>query len=238
MEGHDDREGPTSFFTLEILDVMADMSVALKKRGYVVSMAPAESYLDALAKDSSFSLQLNLFPECWGEEEEEEEEERKIVVEQNFAHAGRQCYAYVIYKAGVETFDWVALQLYEGFSRFVYETTVVAKREGEGVVKAQMEGLRKRLVRMREGFEVDLPVYGEKKIKIPREKIVWGFANGWADGKKFVVVERGVFEGLRGSESEGRGVMFWTIEEEGNGGLYLARVIQEGMEGRKEHFEL
>ena len=61
LEGNDDRTAPTSAFSLNTLDVMADMSKALKdQHGYIVSMAPAESYLDVLAPDHQFSLDLNL----------------------------------------------------------------------------------------------------------------------------------------------------------------------------------
>jgi hypothetical protein len=40
-----------------------------------------------------------------------------------FKHAGMQCYAYVLARASVASFDWISLQLYESFSRFQHDTT-------------------------------------------------------------------------------------------------------------------
>ena len=49
LEGNDDRQAPTARFTIDTLDVMADFSVCAKAQlGLSVSLAPAESYLDAL----------------------------------------------------------------------------------------------------------------------------------------------------------------------------------------------
>mmetsp|Transcript_1067 Transcript_1067/g.2307 ORF Transcript_1067/g.2307 Transcript_1067/m.2307 type:complete len:435 (-) Transcript_1067:84-1388(-) len=229
LEGNDDREAPTSSFTIETLDVMADMSKTLKdKYGYIVSMAPAESYLDVLATDRKFSLDLNLFPTHWAKPD------RHIVKDHNFAHAGRQCYAYVIHRAGIDTFDWVSIQLYESFSRFVYESTIVAERDGDDTPTAQMDALRRRAVAAFDGVDIELPNYGRVKVHVPPWKLVWGFANGWADGTKVVRVDRRTLNRLF-VRLKTRGVMFWTIEEEGSSGageedLYLARVISEALE--------
>lgn len=239
LEGHDDRSAATAQFTLEILNVMADMSKVLKEQyGYLISMAPAESYLDALAVTaneddndaSSFSLQLNLFPEHW------QERDRHIVRQANFAHAGQQSYAYVLHRAGVDTFDWISIQLYESFSRFVYETTVVATRQGtiNNVAQAQMEALERRATAYTNGFQVELPPpYGTVRLTIPPLKLVFGFANGWADGIKVSRIHPGLFDLVFASSSGSKlnmgGVMFWTIEEEGNNGIYLVDWIQSAM---------
>mmetsp|Transcript_14470 Transcript_14470/g.24114 ORF Transcript_14470/g.24114 Transcript_14470/m.24114 type:complete len:408 (-) Transcript_14470:148-1371(-) len=223
LEGHDDRTAPTSAFTLDTLDVMADMSKALKEQhGYIVSMAPAESYLDVLAPDHQFSLDLNRFPRWW------EKTDRQVVKVDTFSHAGRQCYAYVIHRAGINSFDWVSLQLYESFSRFAYETTVVAERDGENVISAQMDAMRRRAVAGFDGFDVELPNYGRVRIQVPPWKLVFGFANGWADGTKVVTVERRALNRLF-VRLKTAGVMFWTIEEEGKNGLYLAKEVNEAI---------
>lgn len=227
LEGHDDRTAPTSAFSLETLDVMADMSTALKEHhGYIVSMAPAESYLDVLAPDHQFSLDLNLFPRWW------EKPDRQAVQAENFSHAGRQCYAYVLHRAGTNSFDWISLQLYESFSRFAYETTVLAERDGENVISAQMDAMRRRAVAAFDGFDVELPKYGEVRIQVPPWKLVFGFANGWADGIKVVKVERRALNRLF-VRLKTAGVMFWTIDEEGNDGLYLAKEVNEAIERSK-----
>ena len=227
LEGHDDRAAPTSAFTLDTLDVMADMSKVLKEEyGYIVSMAPAESYLDVLATDDQFSLDLNLFPRWY------ESKDRQMIKDHKFSQAGRQCYAYVIHRAGIDSFDWVSIQLYESFSRFVYETTIVAERDGENVVSAQMDAMRRRAVAGFDGIDIVLPNYGRVRIQVPPWKLVFGFANGWADGAKIVKVERRALNRLF-VRLKTAGLMFWTIEEEGKNGLFLAKEINEAIERSK-----
>ena len=257
LEGHDDRSAPTSAFSLETLDVMADMSTALRGgREYTVSMAPAESYLDSLAGTdgdgdggSGFDLRLDRFPVHW-----EDDPDRGTVEGAGFSHAGQQAYAYVLHRAGAEAFDWVAVQLYESYSRYLRETTVVARRaldleggagdgDGDGrgnghhrrrrrrrpaldVPRAQMDALRRRAVAMYDGFPVDLPGYGTVTVQVPPGRLVFGFANGWADGTKSVRIERRALNRLF-VQLKTRGVMFWTIDEEGTRGQYLAREIRE-----------
>jgi len=236
LEGHDDRSAPTSKFDIRTLDLMADVSVLLKDRyKMIVSMAPAESYFDALAEDESFSLDLNLSPRPWVESSDQDD--RRFVQEAGFEHAGRQCYAYVWHRAGgVRTFDWVSLQLYEAYSRYMHETSRALDSELEGQdakVAAQVEGVRKRVVALFDGFVVDLPGYGRTRISVPPKRLVFGFANGWADDHKFVRVRP---ETLRTMlfRMKIAGIMFWTIEEEGNGGMYIADDIATAISATDE----
>ena len=46
IEGNDDMNSKYNVFTTECLDLMGEMSQLAKKDGYIVAMAPAESYLD------------------------------------------------------------------------------------------------------------------------------------------------------------------------------------------------
>jgi chitinase len=56
LEGNDDRHAPTAHFAIETLNVMADFSVCAKNTlGLVVSMAPAESYLDSLGPQGGYA---------------------------------------------------------------------------------------------------------------------------------------------------------------------------------------
>eukprot|EP00566_Odontella_aurita_P011868 CAMPEP_0113535096 /NCGR_PEP_ID=MMETSP0015_2-20120614/5514_1 /TAXON_ID=2838 /ORGANISM="Odontella" /LENGTH=386 /DNA_ID=CAMNT_0000434309 /DNA_START=137 /DNA_END=1297 /DNA_ORIENTATION=- /assembly_acc=CAM_ASM_000160 len=233
LEGHDDRLGPTSKFTLETLDIMADVSVLLKEKyGMLVSMAPAESYFDALAEDSSFSTDLNLFPRPW----DRAEADRDIVIEAGFQHAGQQCYAYVFHRAGGErTFDWVGLQLYEAYSRFMHETSRLIDPDIDESA-SQVEGVLRRTVALFDGFSVNLPKYGETRISISPNRLVFGFANGWADNKKFVRVRP---EALRDvlMRLKIAGFMFWTIEEEGRDGVYMADLISNAIMQSEEQDE-
>jgi len=179
-EGHDNLTSATAKFTLHTLDVMVDFSIEAKKHGYIVSMAPAESYLDASVEpntiDSSFSLDLGLPPRAWTSDED-----RALIKEKGFQHAGRQCYAYILAKAGIDTFDFISIQLYEAYSPFAYDIRTLDKTEA----------LMIRIRRLIEGYTVtDLPMKpSNHEVKIPPNKLIIGIANSWADGFKFCYVE-------------------------------------------------
>ena len=58
---------------------------------------------------------------------------------------------------------------------------------------------------------------GHDVVRVPREKLLLGFANGWADNEKFIRVEPE--DAARVVEAAGlRGAMFWVIDEEGDDG--------------------
>lgn len=221
-EGHDDRNAPTASFSWTTLDIMADLSTHAKKRyGMTVSMAPAESYLDATASanspDTVFSLRLDLPPRAWTSSSHASDEDRKLIPSVGFSHAGRQCYAYVLAKAGMETFDWVSIQLYEAYSPFAHE---LSRRNVDPV-----DALMGRVDGLTGGYFVrDIPevASSEYEVKIPLSKLVFGVANRWADGLKFCRVDaaslRSAYQSTVARFGRGfLGVMFWTIEEEGNG---------------------
>ena len=82
IEGHDDFSNSINKFTFKELDLMGQLSVLLKKNNYIVSMAPAESYLDPFNEEFSLSLLFN--------HKEWENEVPK------FNYHGRNVYAYLI----------------------------------------------------------------------------------------------------------------------------------------------
>ncbi|KAL7465894.1 hypothetical protein ACHAXS_006199 [Conticribra weissflogii] len=220
-EGHDDLKSETSKFSIETLDIMADFSIAAKEYGMIVSMAPAESYLDSTAilegLDSKFSLELNLPPRAWTSSEYgASDEDRELIKSAGFSHAGRQCYAYVLAKAGIETFDWVSIQLYEAYSPFSHD---ISRKKIE-----QSQALITRVNSLLDGYTVTgipPPLAPEFKVKIPANKLVIGVANGWADDIKFCRVTpnalRAAYDKTKEKYKKGYlGIMFWTIEEEGN----------------------
>jgi hypothetical protein len=216
-EGNDNLEAPTSKFTLQTLDIMADFTTEAKSKGLVVSMAPAESYLDATVDpnsiDATFSLRLDLPPRAWTSPED-----RDMI--KGFSHAGRQCYAYVLAKAGVASFDFISIQLYEGFSPYVYE---VSRRQMNPV-----EAIMERVNGFVGGYVVNgVPLSSSSspesyEVKIPLSKLVIGVANRWADGVKFCKIDPKTLGDAYVSTKkkyigEGfLGVMFWTINEEGD----------------------
>mmetsp|Transcript_7730 Transcript_7730/g.11254 ORF Transcript_7730/g.11254 Transcript_7730/m.11254 type:complete len:415 (-) Transcript_7730:87-1331(-) len=226
LEGHDDRTAPTSLFAITTLDIMADFSLEAKTRyGMSVSLAPAESYLDAMAgpeSDEEFSLLLNLPPLAYLNGSDDD---RALLENTGFSHAGRQAYAYVLHRAGIDSFDWVSIQLYESYSRFLHETT---RAEPQPIT--QVDALLNRVESFRSGYFVNLPDYKRVRIHVPLSKLVFGVANAWADGKKVVQVDP---ESLRQAEqilqkrykSGLKGCMYWTIEEEGRDNVFMSSAL-------------
>jgi len=216
-EGNDNLQSPTARITVVTLDIMADFSVEAKKNGLIVSLAPAESYLDAVEEgglDAQFSLDLGLPPSRWTSGPYASEEDKNLIKSVGFNHAGRQCYAYVLAKAGIDTFDWISVQLYEGYSPFAHD---VSRRK-----LSQIDALMIRIRGLIGGYKVTHmpPEQTEYVVKVPPSKVVLGIANKWADGVKFCTADpssiRKAYEATMLKYGEGfLGTMFWTIEEEG-----------------------
>ena len=62
LEGNDNESSPNNFFTADCINLIGDLSTLLHDAGYVVSMAPPESYFDM--QTSEFSKYVNLtYPE-------------------------------------------------------------------------------------------------------------------------------------------------------------------------------
>ncbi len=80
-------------------------SVYAKKRGYIVSMAPIESYNDPMIEvsgiDAVFLTDLDLPPRSYTYNwYGVTNNDRDLVRRAGFYHAGRQCYAYVLARPG------------------------------------------------------------------------------------------------------------------------------------------
>ena len=56
-EGNDDLSSPNNYLSVEELDLMGEVFRLAKKDGYIVTMAPAQSYLDI--HSPAFGLYLN-----------------------------------------------------------------------------------------------------------------------------------------------------------------------------------
>ena len=80
---------------------------------------------------------------------------------------------------------------------------------------------------------------GRRTLAIPPERLAFGFANGWADGEKFLRADpadvAAAFRALAAEDLEPRGVMFWVIDEEGaDGRPYFARDLARAFAGDGE----
>ena len=202
IEGNDDFNSSINHFTFKELDLMGTFSQIMKKEGYIVSMAPSESYLDPTTEEFSLSLLFN-HPE-W---------EKEVP---DFNYHGRNAYSYLLAKYSVDTFDFISVQLYEGYSHSLYKY----KREKKdfGIILYDL------INSFTEGYTVDFSTekdsgMGKEVITIPREKIVIGLANAWAGGGRFLFVdEKYIVEGwnyIKQNNKDVRGIMFWDIADEG-----------------------
>lgn len=116
----------------------------------------------------------------------------------NFNYHGLNCYAYIFERYGKcssaedpskktrNTFDFVTIQLYEGYSHAEYNTTQLGMPAADYVAKW--------VPRVLAGWDVDFSTDTDlhypvmKKIQIDATQLVVGLANGWAgDGKFFLM---------------------------------------------------
>jgi len=210
LEGNDDLTNSINHFTISELKLMGELSQIAKKNSYIVSMAPSQSYLDYETREFSMSL---LHDPTW---------------KKGFRYHGRNVYAFIVAKYGetevghiegerkmVRTFDFISIQLYEGWSR--------ANQRIYGEGKDVTEYLNDLIVSMEKGWEVEFSREKEAEmedgvLKVPGDQLVIGLANGWAgpnDGGKFMLVwpeSQIVYERLK---VKPRGWMFWNLLDEG-----------------------
>ena len=192
-------------FTPALVTLVVDFSRAAHAAGFAVALAPPESYLDAAS--GAFSLALNHTPAADPGRFPEPEEIA------TFPYAGRNAYAAILRRAGgAECFALVSVQLYEGYSRACHAITRRAVPAASYIATAAR--------RLTAGFDVRF-ASGAVRIAVPSHKLALGFANGWADGRKFLRIDpadiAAAFAGLADHERP-RGVMFWVIDEEGEVG--------------------
>jgi len=206
IEGNDNVNSPYNNFTVACLDVMGRISQLAKSNGYIVTMAPPESYLDPTTSEFSRSL-LYTYPE-WN------------FLQPPFAYHGRNCYAYIVSRYGktgsVDTFDSIFVQLYETYSHAEYQIT-----HQRGSAKDWFSYLIKKF---QAGWVVNFgsdPTvkYPSQNLQISPKQIVIGLANGWAgDGRVLLVYPEDVQVAHEYMKSEGiepKGYGFWSIKQEG-----------------------
>ena len=192
LEGNDDASQNLSE---AMVALVADFCREAKQHGYLIALAPAESYLDA--GSSEVDLLLNHEPRApWRPGE-------NGFPAAGFPYAGRNAYAAVLARAGMDSVDAVSVQLYEGYSSACYALT-----RGSASLSAYAQEVAAGLAD--KGVTV-----GADVVRVPREKLLLGFANGWADNEKFIRVEPE--DAARAVDAAGlRGAMYWVIDEEGS----------------------
>ena len=202
LEGNDAPASPWNTISLDTLQIVGEVSQAAKRDGFLVTMVPAESYLDASTPLFDLSL-TNAYPEAWHPE---------------FRYHGRNAYAYLYSRyGGAQTFDAVTIQLYESFSHAGYNVSVLKQRPADYLV-AWARSLAR-------GYAVDFASVPQlqwptQTVQLPPSTLVVGLSNGWAGGagapKSLLIMpeEVGVAWAALGAERF-RGAAFWCIAEEG-----------------------
>ena len=212
LEGEDNVQGSNNLFTLECLEQLGKFSVLAKNHGFLVSMAPAESYLDI--SNPNFSRYVNLsYPEDWHPE---------------FKYHGWNVYAYILAK-WEPYIDFISIQFYESYSHAAYQITQRGVQHHEFLIQyIQQLTSQNSLSGYYVNFEQDTSVQLENQfVKVPLNKLVFGFANGWtSDGNDRTIFfppsqVQIAYNQLQAQGREPKGFMFWVIDEEGSGGVYL-----------------
>ena len=221
LEGHDDIQSPNNEFTLECLIQMGEFSQLAKDDGLIVSMAPPESYLDITNKN--FSRFVNLtYPEPW---------------HQDFQYHGWNVYAYLLAR-WYNAFDFIFLQFYESYSHAAYQIYVQGQNPSDFLI-SYVEQLVCQGQGLEIYFENDESIGLKNQfVQLPLQKLVFGFANGWAlnsdiiDNRKVIFFSKDAvkitYEYLVEKNIEPRGLGFWVIDEEGKNGItHYARDLNE-----------
>ena len=202
LEGNDTPESEYNEFSYGTLDIMKVMSLRAKQAGFVVAMAPPQSYLDITTERFSRSLR----------------HPPNMPWYQDFRYHARNVYAYLLADGGIASFDFISVQLYEGYSTAGYG---LANGDEVAYLGALVRGYQS-------GVDIDFAddvryaALGRQQIKVPASKLVLGLANGWAKlpgvDTKFVYIAsdtlRALYRSLDQAERP-RGVMYWCLAEEG-----------------------
>jgi len=215
FEGNDVLESPRNEFSLETLDMMGSICQFAKQNGYIVSMAPPQSYLDIDTPRFSRYVNLTDPDRHW---------------HSDFNYFGANVYAHTLAKYG-DYVDLVQVQFYESYARAAMEI-LYHKISPERYLSLY----NLHLVGKNESFFVDFesdPSVGlpSQDVALPLSKLVWGFGNGWLDtpnDKNIYFPPASIataYNALKDLKIEPRGVMFWCVGQEGTNGVYYAKAL-------------
>jgi hypothetical protein len=229
-EGENTVNGAGNYFSIDELNLEGDFSKAAKADGYIITIVPAQSYLDV--ENTQFSLYLNL-SQSWAP---------------TFYYHGANAYAYLLAK--YEPYiDAVLLQVYEGWSRAGYDCsfTPIGTYFTNLVHNMTVTGWTVRF------SQVPSAGLSDQVIKISPQKLIVALANGWATPQQapdYTEPKAPLFwpEDIQPSwnPSRYRGFGFWVIDDEGdsvkkyntssgtyyNYNLYLAKDLNNYVKAR------
>ena len=216
LEGHDDLQSPTNIFTIQCLEKMGCISRLAKEKGYIIGMAPPQSYLDTASPKFSRSVNLVEPDRAWHPE---------------FHYFGANVYAYLL--ANYENYiDFCSIQFYESYSRAAMSIYGPEKQSPEDYLESYVKNLVTQGETVQVNFAEDRSTgLGNMRVRLRLSKLVLGFANGWAldTGEKalFVVPQaiRKAYDNLLMGGKAPRGFMFWVIGEEGKNDISFTSAL-------------
>jgi beta-glucosidase len=157
-----------------------------------------------------------------------------------FTYYGSNVYAYLLQQYG-NWIDLISIQFYESYSEASYKMKHDGNSASDYLVKYIDE-----LVSSNESFYVnfteDLEVgLSAQNVSLPLQKLVLGFGNGWASNSNriaFISPSQVNITWQRLNETSPsrvpRGFMFWTIDTEGENGIFLAKALHAIL-NREDH---
>jgi len=207
-----------------------------KADGYIVSMVPAESYLDPTTSEFDQSL-LHTYPDGW---------------QPGFTYHGRNPYAYILSRyahthmpdgSRMDTFDLVLIQLYESYSHLSFNVSQLNQPPAAYLSAWVPSVLAGWFVDFGSDADVNWP---SQTVRVPQKNLLVGFANGWAGGsdKNVLIMPEDVGRAHAALDAQGlapRGYFFWSISQEGSvppgqqTPLYFAAGLNDFMQTRKVH---
>jgi hypothetical protein len=124
IEGANEVSSPENRITPGCLDMVGRFSQLAKADGYLNSLVPPQSYYDMDGGGAFDGSLLHCYPNY----------------QPTFCYHGWSAYAYIVSRyatsdAGAATFDWVAVQVYESFSRALYNISVLGTSPSDYLVR-------------------------------------------------------------------------------------------------------
>jgi beta-glucosidase len=187
-------------------------------------MAPAQSYLDITR--SRFSRFVNLTDPTRGWHDD-------------FSYFGANVYAYLL--ARFEDYiDLISMQFYESYSQAACAVRHRSITPHDYLIQ-YIQGLKSAgeafFVDFSDDTSVNMP---SQLVRLPLSKLLLGFANGWAhDSPKALLIYstevKAAYTSLMAAgHNLPRGIMFWTIDEEGNHDIFLTPGLNDILQIRSK----
>ncbi|GMH85926.1 hypothetical protein TrST_g9946 [Triparma strigata] len=203
LEGNDALTSQWNYFSKECLLLMGDLSQLLHDAGYIVSMAPPESYLDIQTTEFSKYVNLTYPSDDWN-------------IDPPFSYHGHNTYALPL-AMHPDAFDFINFQIYETKSHASYNTTILGTEQADYLV-SYINMLLHTPLTVDFSTDEDFSSLGLQTIDI-QDKIVVGFiAAGGIGGPITAANATKAYQQVEEmGEGNIRGWFYWCLADDGDG---------------------